>query len=74
MTWVTNLKTKALAAIAAGNGQMRALTSASENGKAFTADVVLTNLDVADITISALAEAESGSAGAEGVTIPDFSR
>lgn len=55
--WVTTLKTQALAKIAAGQGQLRFLTSASDNGKAFTGDMVLTNLDIAEVTQSAIDEA-----------------
>ena len=66
-TWVTTLRTSALAAIAAGNGQLRFMSSGGDSVKNFTANSLLTNLDVADITQSALDEAAGEvSAGDDG--------
>ncbi len=62
---MTTLRDQALAKIAAGQGSLRFLSSASQNGKAFTADMVLTNLDVAEVTQSAIDEAAGDESAAD---------
>ena len=65
--WVTNLRALALAAITAGKGQLRFMASGGDGIKNFTANSLLTNLDVADITQNAIDEAAGEvSAGDDG--------
>ena len=65
--WVTNLRDLALAAIAAGKGQLRFMSNGGDGVKNFSAEMILTNLDVADITQSAIDEAAGDiSAGDDG--------
>jgi hypothetical protein len=66
-SWVTNLRTLALAAIASGNGQLRFMSGGGDGVKNFSANSLLTNLDVADITQGAIDEAAGDvSAGDDG--------
>lgn len=68
--WVTNLRTLALAAITAGNGQLRFMSNGSDGVKNFSANSLLTNLDVADITQSSIDEAAGDiSAGDDGSSV-----
>ena len=72
--WVEQLRDRALTQITAGNGQLSALKTGTVNGRTFERTTILTNVDVADIAQSALDEAATGDTGAEGMTVPDFSR
>lgn len=74
LAWVTDLRDKALALITKGKGQLTFLNSASLNGKNFGRSLTLSNLSVADITQSAINEADTGATGGEGSTVCDFSR
>ena len=66
-SWVTNLRDLALAAITAGKGQLRFMSAGGDGVKNFSANSLLTNLDVADITQSAIDEAAGDvSAGDDG--------
>ena len=65
--WVISLRTLALDAIAAGKGQLRFMSNGGDGVKNFSAESILTNLDIADITQSALDEAaDEVSAGDDG--------
>ena len=65
--WVTNLRTLALAAITAGRGQLRFMANGGDGVKNFSAESILTNLDIADITQNAIDEAAGDvSAGDDG--------
>ncbi len=68
--FVTDLQTKALAQITAGNGELPILTTGTVNGKAFGRTVPLTAVQVARQCAEALREA----AGYGPITNIDFSR
>jgi hypothetical protein len=65
--WVVTLRDLALAAITAGKGQLRFMSAGGDGVKNFSANSLLTNLDVADITQNAIDEAAGDvSAGDDG--------
>ena len=71
--WVTNLRDLALAAIVAGKGQLRFMSNGGDGVKNFSAEMILTNLDVADITQSAIDEAAGDiSAGDDGSPVVTY--
>lgn len=71
--WVEALRDAALAKMAGGKGGVSALLQASANGKSFTFETRLSSIQVAEITMAALDEADGLGRGSTGITVPDFS-